>query len=110
MRFDIRPVAKARPRLNRNTGTVYTPLNTKTFEARLKEQYLAAGGVKYLGPVGLYLSLHADHICLDVMPLAVGPARPLRGDIDNYTKAVQDALNGVAYEDDKQVRLLVVSL
>jgi Holliday junction resolvase RusA-like endonuclease len=27
----------------------------------------------------------------------------LRGDLDNYVKSLLDGLNGVAYEDDKQV-------
>jgi Holliday junction resolvase RusA-like endonuclease len=30
----------------------------------------------------------------------------LRGDIDNYAKSVLDALNGVAFKDDKQVIIL----
>ena len=31
------------------------------------------------------------------------PKKRLRGDIDNYAKSVLDALNGVAYKDDKQI-------
>jgi Holliday junction resolvase RusA-like endonuclease len=27
----------------------------------------------------------------------------LRGDVDNYLKTVMDGLNGIAWEDDKQV-------
>lgn len=92
------------------SGAVYTPHNTRVFEAKLAEMYRQAGGVKYLGPVGLHLSLHGDHLFLDVMPLASPTERKLRGDLDNYVKSVQDALNGVAYEDDKQIRLLVASL
>jgi crossover junction endodeoxyribonuclease RusA len=32
----------------------------------------------------------------------------LRGDIDNYVKSILDALNGVAWEDDKQIIELTV--
>ncbi len=30
------------------------------------------------------------------------------GDIDNYQKAIQDALNGIAYNDDRQVHKIEV--
>jgi len=30
-------------------------------------------------------------------------AKTLRGDLDNYVKLTLDALNGVAWEDDRQV-------
>tara|TARA_R100001082_G_scaffold41463_1_gene22063 strand:+ start:2202 stop:2378 length:177 start_codon:yes stop_codon:yes gene_type:complete len=31
---------------------------------------------------------------------------PLRGDISNYVKGIEDALNGIAYDDDKQIHKL----
>jgi Holliday junction resolvase RusA-like endonuclease len=31
------------------------------------------------------------------------PKSKLTGDIDNYAKSILDALNGVAYADDKQI-------
>jgi crossover junction endodeoxyribonuclease RusA len=34
-------------------------------------------------------------------------ASKLRGDVDNYLKTVMDGLNGVAWEDDKQVHAVV---
>ena len=34
----------------------------------------------------------------------------MRGDIDNYLKFVMDALNGIYYKDDKQFKLVSVSL
>ena len=32
------------------------------------------------------------------------------GDVDNYTKSILDGLNGIAYQDDKQVHHLEVVL
>ena len=32
---------------------------------------------------------------------------PLRGDISNYVKGIEDALNGLAYTDDRQIHRLV---
>ncbi len=32
----------------------------------------------------------------------------LRGDVDNYAKSILDGLNGVAFQDDKQVHILNV--
>lgn len=34
--------------------------------------------------------------------------RGRQGDVDNYGKAITDALNGIAYRDDEQVKRLVV--
>lgn len=33
-----------------------------------------------------------------------------RGDIDNLAKAITDGLNGIAYQDDKQITRLTISL
>jgi Holliday junction resolvase RusA-like endonuclease len=35
-------------------------------------------------------------------------AKLRRGDIDNYTKLICDALNGIAWRDDRQIAALTV--
>lgn len=46
-----------------------------------------------------------------VEPVEVDEKSKLRGDLDNYTKLIADALNGVAWIDDRQVvKLTAVKL
>lgn len=93
-----RPHAKARPRLGRG-GNVYTPLTTVEWETEVKATALELGIGKMLGAVSADLLFYLP---------GRGPAYKAKGDVDNLTKAVLDALNGIAYEDDIQVvRLLV---
>ena len=92
---------KPRPRVNRN-GKVWTPEKFKDNEEKIAEAYIEAGGRKLEGPV-----------CVSVRTFRALPKkRPKRilseedmfkPDIDNILKQVLDALNGVAYDDDKQV-------
>jgi crossover junction endodeoxyribonuclease RusA len=63
----------------------------------------AAGAKPVEGPIIATISLAADraHVQLTSYPSTLFD-RP-RGDLDNYTKAILDGLNGVAYVDDRQV-------
>jgi Holliday junction resolvase RusA-like endonuclease len=40
---------------------------------------------------------------MNVQIISVKEESKLRGDVDNYVKSLLDGLNGVAYDDDKQV-------
>lgn len=50
------------------------------------------------------LDVYDNRVVLDVTP-AGGGHRPdnLKGDLDNYVKAVLDTANGIVYDDDIQV-------
>ena len=98
--------AKQRPRVNRNTGRIYTPGATSKYEKLVKESY-------------------GDNPCFEDQFISVkilfkfeipksynktkrsealrGILRPSRADIDNYIKSVLDGLNKVAYSDDKYI-------
>ncbi|MFO0417802.1 MAG: RusA family crossover junction endodeoxyribonuclease [Planctomycetota bacterium] len=111
----LKAVAKQRARLTRprrgRKSRAYTPQRTVHFENSVAAAYQAAGGTHWGDiPVGMELEIHKDGISVDVFPLE-SSVRPvgIRGDIDNIVKAVQDGLNGVAWADDRQVELLVVS-
>lgn len=82
-----KPVAKQRPRVTRE-GT-YTPKATRDWE-----DYV---GFTYTGP-------HFDGPVQVVLLFLLPDHRPR--DLDNLCKSVLDGLNGIAWDDDKQVTLL----
>lgn len=91
------PLGKQRPRFSKKTGRVYTPRTTKEHEQELADIALAqlpqdqqsekewAYGIR----AKFYVQTHQ------------------RKDVDNMLKCVLDALNGLAFADDAQVRELM---
>lgn len=100
------PVAKARPRVNRATGAVYTPRGTVVFErlvGTIARQYFKA---PLQGPVTVEIkSVIAPPVSWTKKKTAALLWRPhtQKPDADNLQKAVLDALNGIAFKDDSQV-------
>ncbi|MBE3087883.1 MAG: RusA family crossover junction endodeoxyribonuclease [Chloroflexi bacterium] len=104
------PVGKQRPRFVRHGRHVqaYTPAQTVNYEALVKQTFAAKypDFVPLPGPVRMMLSIY-------IMPSketarkikkSVASIRPtIKPDASNVLKAVEDALNGLAYQDDKQV-------
>lgn len=104
------PQGKARPRFSHKTGTVYTPSKTAEYEKKIQKSFLAAGGK--LIPGDCYVHVSVDSYFEVPKSYTKGKRlacqhninRPAKKpDIDNVLKAVLDALNGVAYVDDRQV-------
>lgn len=91
MRFTVPgpPIPKARPRVFRRGG-VGTPARTVRYELLVQMCARTAGVRRIDGPVHLALAFYLPD------------RRPRDG--DNLQKAIQDALNGIAYDDDSQVR------
>ncbi len=85
-----KPQGKQRARRGRG-GRWYTPRETVRFERLVAAACLKAGGKRpgYCGPVEL------EVVC------CFGDRR--RRDLDNVLKAVSDAMNGIAYDDDSQI-------
>ncbi len=71
-------------------------------------QGVRRGRPKLEGPVGIELVVTAEGIVFEVWETAVSKARAkrLRGDLDNYAKALIDALQGVLYDNDRQVETI----
>jgi Holliday junction resolvase RusA-like endonuclease len=107
------PVGKARPRVYRNNGVTraVTPDKTKRYEEQVKGAYLEQVGREVSFPEGpvrvtilMGFSIPKSTSKKKRLQMLQGKIRPQKKpDIDNVTKAVLDALNGLAYSDDKQV-------
>ena len=104
------PKGKARPRFTNQGGfaRAYQTKADKEWEEKIRTAFLDAGGTKIDGFCSVdikarfgipksYTKKEKQHILAHNEPYTKKP------DIDNIIKSVLDALNGVAYEDDKQV-------
>lgn len=99
-------VGKGRPRLAKG-GHTYTPAGTKTYEEKVCIQYKrnckaffekeTPVAIDIIGLKSVPKNLSKDKDFLLGKPCLRTP------DADNILKIVCDALNGVAYDDDKQV-------
>lgn len=85
------PLSKARPRVTAR-GHAYTPKTTQMAEERVREAFVASGGVMMPGTLGLSVVFR--------------PGTRVRRDLDNQLKLVMDALNGLAYADDFQIAFI----
>lgn len=110
MKFIVygKPTGKARPRFTRQ-GRAYTPLNTIDYETQIRRAYVAAGGaiigamISNTAPIQIKITAYFKKAKTNKMDFPT-----LKPDADNIAKAVCDAINGIAYRDDKQVICLSV--
>lgn len=102
------PFGKQRPRHSRLSGTTYTPRETKEHEALIRLEYRKQCGMKFPEGAQLRITVTAVMGIPKSTPksrrsaMISGEIRPAKKpDWDNIGKLVCDALNGVAYDDDK---------
>lgn len=109
--FDLAPIAKQRPRWGQSQ-VAYTPKASLQFEKKLRDRWIEEhpdwADTILDGPVRVDLTFAPKHIYVNVTPI-IAVVSKLRGDLDNYAKSVLDALNGIAYSDDKQIHILSVN-
>lgn len=97
--YPIDPVAKSRPRKGRHG--FYTPKKTVDFEeAIFNYTRLNYQDHPLKGPLGVNLQFHKQRPKTKNEKEIWVITKP---DLDNYIKAVLDAVNGVLWEDDKQI-------
>jgi Holliday junction resolvase RusA-like endonuclease len=113
--LDIVPIAKGRPRAGLLGGRphIYTPTATQKYEAAVRKAAAVAmaGRAPLAGPVrvAITVALPIPEYSSDKRARAAAesgasfPAKRGHGDVDNYAKAILDALNGVAFVDDCQI-------
>ena len=104
--IDGKPQPKERPKVYNGHGI--TPTRTRQYEQRIAAEWRAKGFPTLDGPVRLDVEFY--------FPIPQGWSKKkkeqaklhyivpaVRPDLDNLVKIIQDGLNGIAYEDDKQV-------
>lgn len=99
-----KPQGKARPRFS--NGRVYTPTATKEYERQVEAAYItAANGYKFADkPVNVSITAYLKRAKSNRREFATS-----KPDVDNVAKAILDGLNGVAFDDDKQVVCLTIN-
>lgn len=95
----LKPKAKGRPRAGKNG--MYTDKATREYEDAIRQTYIDLGLPKLEGSIQITCTFQTTHI--NVTLISVKEESKLRGDVDNYVKSLLDGLNGVAYDDDKQI-------
>jgi len=104
-----KPHGKARPRATKN-GHVFNPKENIEYETKIKEAYKEIYGKEPLmkGPVSVHIYANfpiPKSAIRKTKPNKIHIGQPYLGkpDNDNICKSILDALNGIAYADDKQV-------
>ena len=102
LRMEVK--GKPRPRVILRGGKphAYTPKSYEGYEESVARAYIEQNGIKYEGPVKVDIQITRKQPKSRPKRLESEPD-VFKPDCDNYAKALLDALNGVAYDDDAQV-------
>lgn len=108
-----KPTGKERPRLAR--GIVYTPAKTKAYENFIKGCYIEqCGDVSFRDrPISMEIKAYVPVLTkfrkAERAAALAGELKPsAKPDADNILKALLDALNELAYDDDRYIYKLSV--
>lgn len=87
----------------------YTPERYRLWKQAVGWHLLRAKVKPIEGPVAVSMIVTPDGVDVDFRPVATTRPKGIRGDLDNYAKAVLDAAQGIAYHDDRQVTAVSVA-
>jgi Holliday junction resolvase RusA-like endonuclease len=106
--FYVSPVAKGRPVFSGKSNTAYTPLATRHAEAELR--WLIRKEFKE-APLTGALMINASFFFQRPKSVSAKtrPHHTVRPDIDNILKLLKDAGNGLLWQDDAQITVLMAS-
>lgn len=103
--------SKDRPRFDSRNKITYTPKKTVNYEHEIKSAYIEASGGRNIFGEKSVLMVVVEHKLIPksfskkkrqmALNDEMFPTTP--PDYDNVAKIVSDALNGLAYKDDRQV-------
>lgn len=112
--IDGEVVSKARPRFNSKTHHTYTPEKTVKWENWCRLEYQNQSDV-FFGDSPLIVTItsyfkipksFSKKKVIDALDGVITPTK--KPDCDNIAKSILDSLNGIAYDDDKNVIQLAV--
>ena len=103
--------AKQRPRFSKS-GIVYTPKETRVYEDFVRLCYSDYANQYQWEPYGgqlraeieVFIQVPKSDSKLNKQAKIIGEIRPtIKPDCDNLAKSILDSLNGLAYQDDRQI-------
>jgi Holliday junction resolvase RusA-like endonuclease len=106
--FPVIPVAKGRPVFNRRTGNVFTPARTRKAETELR--WIIKKEFKepiFMGPIVVGLVFHFTRP--KSIPEKKRPHHVVKPDLTNLIKLIEDAGNGLLWQDDSQITYMEVA-
>ena len=110
----MKPTGKGRPRLV-GRGAVYTPTKTKAYENFVKGCYIEQcdgynfGESTIIVDVEAYMPVPTKFRKAEKLAALRGELKPAeKPDVDNILKAILDALNELAYADDRFIYKLSI--
>ena len=95
---NTRPIAKARPRFSRKSGSVYTPKKTGAFEYMIAIEARKQLVTPMMGALKVKIVFSFIRAKSNKQKHHI-----IKPDIDNLVKSTLDALNKIAFKDDCQV-------
>ena len=107
------PQGKGRPRFTKS-GHTYTPAKTSEYEKLVQAEYISqcAGQSLHGQPVRISIDVFFEipkntskKRRLEMLMMERPTKKP---DADNVIKIITDALNGIAYDDDRQIVALML--